>query len=310
VQYLKLGLTRFVAKTSYASLLQIDFGSSDSKDSTATPTKDPWNYWVFQFGADASFSGSTNYESQYFNGYFSANRETDDWKINFSTSLNNDLRTYIDNGRESNFKRKEYYSDFQVARSINSHWSYGVAASYANSLFSNIQVGLRLRPKLEYSVYPYSKFNSQRIVFQYMIGPVYNNYYDSTIFFKTQETQVQQSLNMITSFTKPWGGIYLGVFYSHYFEDFGKNNLSFNGAVSWKIAKGLNFAIWGYYSLINDQIGLRKGEATRDDLLTKNRELFSSFEYNLGVGFSYRFGSILNSIVNPRFKGLSYSVNL
>jgi hypothetical protein len=29
----------------------------------------------------------------------------------------------------------------------------------------------------------------------------------------------------------------------------------------------------------------------------------------LGVGFSYRFGSIRNSIVNPRFKGLSYSIN-
>lgn len=310
VQYLKLGLTRFVAKTSYASQLQLDFGESGSKDSTVVPTKDPWNYWVFQFGGDASFNGSRNYESQYLNGYFSANRETEEWKINFNTSLNHELQTYIDDNGESKYRRKAYYSDLQVAKSINSHWTYGVAASYANSLYSNIQMGLRLRPKIEYSVFPYSKFNSQRIVFQYMIGPVYNDYYDTTVFFKTNETQIQQSVNMITSFTKPWGSINLGIFYSNYFDDFSKNNLSFNGAVSWKIAKGLNFAIWGYYSLINDQIGLRKGTATRDELLIKNRELFSSFEYNLGVGFSYRFGSILNSIVNPRFKGLSYSISL
>jgi len=103
--------------------------------------------------------------------------------------------------------------------------------------------------------------------------------------------------------------INLGIFWSNYFDDLSKNNLSFNGAVSWKIVKGLNFGIYGFYGLIHDQIGLRKGGATRDQLLTNNRELLSSYEYNLGFGFSYRFGSISNSIVNPRFKGLNYSIN-
>ena len=38
VQYLKLGLTRFVAKTSYAGMLKLDFGASSTKDSASTPT--------------------------------------------------------------------------------------------------------------------------------------------------------------------------------------------------------------------------------------------------------------------------------
>ncbi|HWJ92868.1 MAG TPA: hypothetical protein VNR87_17255 [Flavisolibacter sp.] len=311
VQYLKLGLTRYVSKTSYAKQLDINFGEASSKDSSgAAPKKDRWNYWVFQFGGNASLNGSQNYKSHYFNGYLSADRETEEWKINFSVNANKDIETYIDASGESRFTRKDYSSSLQIAKSIDAHWSYGLAASYNNSLYSNILLGIRLRPKLEYSVFPYSQFNSQRIVFQYMTGPVYNHYYDTTIFFKKKETQLQQSLNMITSFTKPWGSINIGVFYSNYFDDFSKNNLSFNGAVSWRITKGLNFALWGYYGLIHDQIGLRKGNATRDELLVKNRELLSSFEYNLGVGFSYRFGSILNNIVNPRFKGLSYSINL
>ena len=121
---------------------------------------------------------------------------------------------------------------------------------------------------------------------------------------------MQQDLKMITSFTKPWGSVNIGIFFSSYFSDFKKNSLQFNGAVSWKIAKGLNFALWGNYGLIHDQITLRKGGATRDEVLKQNRELESSFQYNLGVGFSYRFGSIMNNIVNPRFKGLSYSINL
>jgi hypothetical protein len=311
VQYLKLGLTRFIAKTSYAGQLQISFADNGQKDSSASTTKkDPWNYWVFQFGGNASLNGSQNYKSKYLNGYFSADKETEEWKINYSISVDKEVQSFIDNSGETKFTRKEYSSNLQVAKAINAHWSYGLAASYNNSLYSNIQTGLRLRPKLEYSVLPYSRFNSERIVIQYMIGPIYNNYYDTTIFFKTKETQLQHSVNLITSFTKPWGSINVGVFYSNYFDDLSKNNVSFNGAVSWRIAKGLNFALWGYYGLIHDQISLRKGNATRDELLVKNRELLSSFQYNLGVGFSYRFGSIMNNIVNPRFKGLSYSINL
>ena len=310
VQFIKLGLTRFLSKTSFASNIKISFSDLDVDTANVKPSTDPWNYWVFQFVGNGSLNGSQNYKSKYFNGYLSADRETEEWKINFGISANTELQTFIDNNGESKFTRKDFSSELQVAKSIDKHWSYGLASSYSNSLYSNIRTGIRLRPKIEYSIFPYSQFNTQRRVFQYMIGSVYNQYYDTTIFFKTKEWQLQQSVNMITSFTKPWGSINLGIFYSNYFDDLSKNNLSFNGAVSWRITKGLNFAVWGNYGLIHDQIGLRKGNATRDELLIKNRELLSSFEYNLGIGFSYRFGSILNNIVNPRFRGLSYSISL
>jgi hypothetical protein len=311
VQYLKVGLTRYFAQTPYAAKMEINFPDAGRTDSASAGTKkDPWNYWVFQFGANGSFNGDQNYQNRAFYGYLSADRETEEWKINISTALDNSREIIKDTSGDLQFDRKSYSSEVQIAKSINSHWSYGLAASYTNSLYSNLKAAYSFTPKIEYSVFPYSKFNSQRIVFQYLIGPGYYQYYDSTIYFKIRETQVQQNLRIITSFTKPWGSINVGIFYSNYFEDFKKNNLSFNGAVSWKITKGLLFAIWGNYGLIHDQINLRKGHASRDDVLKQNRELESSFQYNLGIGFSYRFGSILNNIVNPRFKGLNYSINL
>ncbi len=309
VQYLSLGLVPFVSKTIAADKLQVTFTDTSGPDST-TKTKDPWNYWVFQFSANGSVNGSQNYKSGYFNAGVSADKETEDWKINLSGSINRDVQTIIDqNNNVNKFTRKEYYGNAQVAKSINSHWSYGISASYNNSLFSNLRGSYSLKPKLEYSLFPYSAFNTQRVIVQYMIGGVYNHYYDTTIYFKTTESQVQQNLNLIASFTKPWGSINVGVFYSNYFDDFVKNNLSFNGAISWRIVKGLNFAVWGNYGLIHDQINFRKGNISRDDLLVRNKELLSSYQYSMGIGFSYRFGSVLNSIVNPRFKGLSYSIN-
>ncbi len=310
VRYLELGLTQYLLKTSYADQLEVRWtGQSTADSSQQKAVKDPWNFWVFQFGGNMSFDGSQNYKTSNFGGWFSADRETEAWKINYSFNASRTQQTFIQDNQKSKFSRQDFSSELQVARSINKHWSYGISATYLNSLFSNIRTGLRFRPKLEYSVLPYSKFNTERIVVQYMAGPTYNDYYDSTIYFKEKETLVQQNVNLIASFTKPWGSINMGVFYSNYFDDFKKNSISFNGGVSWRIVKGLNFAVWGFYGLVNDQISLRKVEASRDELLIKNRELRSSFQYSMNVGFSYRFGSIHNSIVNPRFKGLSYSIN-
>lgn len=310
VQLVKVGLVPFLARTSAVDQLEVGFGNLKSNQETTTITNDPWNFWVFQLGANGGLNGSQNYKSHEYTANISADRETEEWKINFDVSAYKQVDTYIDDvGKESEFTRKEYYSNLQVAKSINAHWSYGLSASFTNSLFSNIKTGIKFRPKIEYSLFPYSKFNTQRVVAQYMVGPVYNNYYDTTVYFATEETLMQQHFNIITSFTKPWGNINIGLFFSNYFDDLEKNNLSFNGAVSWKIAKGLNFALWGNYGLIHDQIALRKGQATRDQLLVRNRELRSSYRYNLGVGFSYRFGSVQNSVVNPRFRGLSYSIN-
>ncbi len=312
VQYLKLGLTRYIAKTTSGSNLQITYpvdSSASSGNTSPEAKKDKWHYWVYQFGASGSFNGNQNNRSNSVYGYFNADKETEEWKASFHVSADKSNSIYKDSSGETKFVRKNYNSGLTIAKSINKHWSYGLSSYYQNTLYNNIKNGFIIRPRLEFSLFPYSKFNSQRIVIQYLLGPLHNSYYDTTIYFKTSEWQVQQSINIITSFNKPWGNINLGIFWSNYFDDLSKNNLSFNGAVNWKIAKGLNFGIYGFYGLIHDQITLRKGAATRDQLLVNNRELLSAFEYNLGLGFSYRFGSISNSIVNPRFKGLNYSVN-
>jgi hypothetical protein len=308
VHYLKLGLTRFIAKKGGGKDLEISFKDTE----TGAPSvieKDRWNYWVFQFGTNGNWNGNQNYRSSSAYGYFNADRETENIRTDFYISFDQNKQVFTDQNGESKFKTQNYNSGLQVAKSINAHWSYGFNAAYQNSLYSNIKAGFTLKPKVEYSIFPYKKFNSERIVIQYLIGGVHNNYYDTTVNFKTDEWQLQQSLNVITSFTKPWGSINVGIFYSNYFEDLKKNNLGFNGAVSWRITKGLNFGVYGNYSLIHDQIALRKGNFSRDELLIRNRELQSSYDYNLGIGFSYRFGSINNSIVNPRFKGLNYSVS-
>lgn len=309
VQFLKLGLIKYVAQSNAGQDVVITYKESAASKKDTLKTKDPWNYWVYQASIFGSFAGSETYKNSSINGSFSANRETDKWKTGLYVSYNESNDTYIDSTSKSKFTRKGVDGSFDALKVLNKHWALGVEAAYVNSLFSNYKAMYKFRPKVEYSILPYSKFNTERIVLQYLVGPTAMYYYDTTVYFKNKEWQLQQSALLITSFTKPWGAINMGVFYSSYLGDLSKNNLSFNGALSWKISKGLNFALWGNYSLVHDQIALRKGNATRDQLLVRTRELRSNYNYNVGIALSYRFGSILNNFINPAFRGLNYSIN-
>ena len=69
-----------------------------------------------------------------------------------------------------------------------------------------------------------------------------------------------------------------------------------------RLFKGFSFNIYGDYSRIRDQINLRKGGASEEEVLLRQRQLATGFEYFAGFGVTYRFGSIYNNIVNPRFR--------
>jgi hypothetical protein len=57
----------------------------------------------------------------------------------------------------------------------------------------------------------------------------------------------------------------------------------------------------GGWSRIRDQIYLRAGEATDEEILLRRRQLATGYRYRFSAGLSYTFGSIFNNVVNTRF---------
>jgi len=51
----------------------------------------------------------------------------------------------------------------------------------------------------------------------------------------------------------------------------------------------------------NRRLGLCGCDASTEDVLLKLRQLSSGYSYFVGFGVSYSFGSIFNTVVNPRF---------
>jgi hypothetical protein len=57
------------------------------------------------------------------------------------------------------------------------------------------------------------------------------------------------------------------------------------------------------YDRIKDQISLGKSSASTEEILLRLRQLATDYSYSFSVGISYSFGSIFNTVVNPRFGG-------
>ena len=55
-------------------------------------------------------------------------------------------------------------------------------------------------------------------------------------------------------------------------------------------------------SWVTDQIYISAGGATDEEILLNLRTRVSDFNYGVSFGFSYRFGSIYNNVVNNRFR--------
>jgi hypothetical protein len=68
-----------------------------------------------------------------------------------------------------------------------------------------------------------------------------------------------------------------------------------------RITGGLSFYVYSRAALVRDQVYLVKGKASEQDVLTKRRQIASAYNFYSGIGFNFRFGSILNNFVNPRF---------
>jgi hypothetical protein len=70
-----------------------------------------------------------------------------------------------------------------------------------------------------------------------------------------------------------------------------------------RLFKGFSVNLFGEFSRTRDQVYLPRGEASTEEILLRQRQLLTGYQYSFEFGFSYTFGSIFNNIVNPRFGG-------
>jgi hypothetical protein len=91
------------------------------------------------------------------------------------------------------------------------------------------------------------------------------------------------------------------LFGAQFLHDRSFNSYGVSGFTDLRLTRGLSINVGGSYSRVNDQLYLRRGKLTPSQVIARQEALATNFRYFMNFGVSYTFGSIFNTVVNPRF---------
>jgi hypothetical protein len=313
---LKMGLVQYLAGTAAADQIVISLGAQQGTQglggppgpggSQATSSQDdPWNFWVFRVGGNANLQGESSVTSSNYSGNLSANRTTEAWKFNISGRYSRSEREFvISDGAPPVVSLIEDWSGSSLlVKSLTPQWSIGIRSGAGRSSRRNEDLRWDIAPGIEYNFVPYSESSRRAFTLQALINVRHWDYTEQTIYFKTSETRLAPSLTASLNQIQPRGRTSVSVTGSQYLHDSDLYQVNLNASISVRLFQGFSVNASGFYGLIRDQLFLPAGGATTEDVLLRQRQLETNFNYFVVFGFSYRFGSIFNNVVNPRFGG-------
>lgn len=305
---LRLGLVRYVAATPTGARLSVTAPGSGTEgagqEEADAARNDPWDFWVFRIGANGFVNGEATSRFSDYSLSLSADRTTETWKIDLSGRRSeNRQRFELSDGDVVEAVRTDWSASGSLVRSIGDRWAAGIRANGRSSTLLNQDLQVALLPGVEYNFFPYSESSRRSLTLQYLVGPVHFDYINETLFGQTEETRWEESLTARLSLVQPWGRWATSVSGSHYFHDLEKYSIDVSGSLNVRLFRGFSVRVAGNYSWIRDQLFIAAGGATDEEILLRQRQLETSYRYFTSFGIEYRFGSIFNNVVNPRFGG-------
>jgi len=305
MEYLKLGLVRFWIARGTIDEVVVNVPTPENEEEQIEE-KDPWNYWLFRVGANGFFNGQELNNSSNFNVNASARRVTESNKFSLFMRYGENRSTFTfinDQDEEEDFKvfNNNKRLNINDVLSINDHWSYGFFGSLGTSTFSNFDLFATFRPALEYSFFDYVDSAKKQLTISYRNGIRYNEYIERTVFNETEELLWEHGIQLGGRVNQEWGSVNAEVSFNQFLNDPTLNATNFFLSTNVRLFKGFNFNVSGSYSITRNQVNIPGGDLTVEELLLQQQQLQSGFNYFVSVGFNYAFGSIYNTIVNPRF---------
>ena len=302
VAMFRLGLIRYAADTTLASRLKITF-DTPAKKPKPDATTDPWNFWIFRIGGNGSIEGQESGNEKQIEASLSADRTTEAWKLNFNTSGEFSREEFVlDEGDTFTADARNIEANALVAKSLSAHWSAGAVGAIQSSIFRNYDLRTRLGAGVEYDVFPYSESTRRILALLYTVGWERANYQETTLYGKDAENLLDHKFETTLNLRQPWGSASASFEMAQYLSQPSKYRLTVEGGVDIRLFKGFSVEMFAQASRRRDQLSLRRGDATNEEILVRQRELATGYEYDVGFGISYSFGSIFNNIVNPRFR--------
>jgi hypothetical protein len=302
-----VGLLWYAERAGTATSLKIGVEGNEQGRSQTAVKDDPWKAWVFSIRGGGSREQQESSTEWDWRTQASADRVTEKWILSFGLHLqtNHQEFTFTDEDEEDSsplkVSRRERSGNWFVGRALNDHWSAGFEGGVLSSTFGNRQLSVTSSPAIEYNIFPYSEYASRQLRLKYSVGAEHARYEEITLFGKLRETNPVHALDANLAQVQPWGELMVNAGFRQYLQDPGKYRFEAGAELSFRISRGLSLEADGSATRLRDQISLPSRGATPEEILLRLRELESGYQFDFSVSLTYRFGSIFNNIVNPRF---------
>lgn len=305
----KLGLVPYALRLPGSDRLSVryDVPADAPPVPVMTDFRDPWDFWVFRLRGNGAGSAESRGSSYELTGNASASRVTERWKlVAFAQNEYRANRFELSNGTERRFILRSADANLRLVRSVDDHWSVGARAGTGFSEFRNTQASAALDLSAEWNYFPWSEATSRQLVALVAVGSRYSDYDEETIYGLTTEHRPLARLILAGESRQTWGTIDASVRYNRFLHDDDTYSLSFTGRTNFRLTRGLQLELRGDAAKVNDQLYLPRGDATDDEVLTRQRALATAYRLSGSVGLTFTFGSIYNTIVNPRLDELGF----
>lgn len=300
-----LGLVQFIENNpQIASRLRIIYDEpaiDDDAGPIISEEDDPWDLWVFRLGMEGSIEGESQQKAYSLEGSTSARRVAEDFKIELELDAEYDREEFDEIGAETFVNiSQDYSAELLAVWSLSPHWSLGGLGEVSKSTFNNLDLSILGGPALEYNIFPYSESTRRAITFRYSIELASFNYELITVVGKTKDIFGRHSLAIRTEVQQEWGEIFGIVEGIQYFDDPSTHRINTLLRLEYRLFRGFNVDIFLRFSRIKDQFFLPATDLSAEEILLRRRQRETDFQFDIGVGLSYRFGSKFSNIVNPR----------
>ena len=304
---ISIGLLTYVERSGQGDAVRLDVEATKLGAGQTQLAEDPWHAWVLSLRGSMDFNYQEASRDREWSARVTADRVTDKWILGFASFLETSREEFkFDEGDEEEGEfftvtRRERGAEWFVARGLTNHWSAGLQGATTSSTFGNVSLNVETGPIVEYNIFPYADYASRQLRLGYFIGMQHSRYNEITLFDKVEETNPLHIFETTLDLVQPWGELQTNFEFSQYLHDLSKYRLEVGGEASLRLTRSFSIDLDGSASRIRDQLSLPKRDASPEEVLLRLRELQSGYEIDFSINLTYRFGSIFNNIVNPRF---------
>ena len=297
-----IGLLTYLERAGRGGDIRLRVDPVTAGGGQTTVQDDPWKAWVFSVRGSGSLDFEESSRQWEWGARVTADRVTEKWNLSFGLSAETSHEEFdLDEDEPLSAVRRSRELETFVSRALGPHWSVGFFGDFRSSSFGNQSSLIEVTPAIEYNLFPYADYASRQLRFTYAAGAQSAKYFEVTLFDKLEETNPIHVAQVDLEQVQPWGELQVNFEFRQYLHDTSKYRLETGGELSFRIARGLTLDVEGSISRIRDQLSLPKRDATDEEVLLRLRELQSNYNADFSLNLTYRFGSLFNNIVNPRF---------